>query len=595
MKENAKNKLNNILLRRDSKPKTVREVICCQGLSTTDQNAIVKLYDALVTEDKTRSIDINLIVEEGFPAFEATIGKSNFAKVKKYFGIGVKAPMKHVIKEADLKICLGKLRTIENAQYYITGYKEIIPKIAARLGDAPEEMSVLERAKFIRMYLVIFGGFNFFLEDYTSIQGEGMATTIIDYKKAQVNNKKPFNPEELFFLYEQKVKYYTNESMMYGVMYHEMKRIPDKRTRKEILEFGELNFVDGRFISVNQAPANQTFSSVRNIKRKLHTEPGTFPIELFCFKDMFSQLDLQEVYAVYKILKTTKIESLTKFDTNFRTFEGSRIVDKPYTCYRILGDMAVSGPVEAERFVYLMEFIASEEITMENKHDFEGNPLPKEDVKSYNPGIFLATIDFCNRSGYLSASTPLKRDFEVADIIMAQDKNGAIKQYKEEEISLEELKSKLEITSKFEKEVLGFVKQEAPEKTVARFCKKCGYITELTPEVKDVIENVIVPVNVKAIKKYATDEIGEEELKRQLGFEEKFTEMYFDLKKVDISLIEERLLEIKKPGKKKEINRNILLISFYCYLIDGQIPCGPRNRAPKRNKSLKTSNLRALL
>lgn len=81
-----------------------RRIIPSTHVSKKDQEGIVKLYEILVSRQNIKrmnlgkvrayfptfdDIDINMIVEEAFPAFEETIGAENFAKVKKNFGTGV--------------------------------------------------------------------------------------------------------------------------------------------------------------------------------------------------------------------------------------------------------------------------------------------------------------------------------------------------------------------------------------------------------------------------------------------------------------------------------------------------------------------------
>ena len=61
--------------------------------------------------------------------------------------------------------------------------------------------------------------------------------------------------------------------------------------------------------------------------------------------------------------------------------------------------------------------------------------------------------------------------------------------------------------------------------------------------------------------------------------------MFFDISKIDINLIESELLEAKKStiGKKKLNPKLKLIVLLYCYVVEGQIKCGPKNRVPKRN------------
>ena len=94
-----------------------RQIISREGISKSDCDAVVKLYDALVHGDKRRTVNVTLIVDEAFPRFEETIGQANFQKIKKYFGIGCKPSKMAKIQEKEINALLDQLRTIENAQY----------------------------------------------------------------------------------------------------------------------------------------------------------------------------------------------------------------------------------------------------------------------------------------------------------------------------------------------------------------------------------------------------------------------------------------------------------------------------------------------
>ena len=78
--------------------------------------------------------------------------------------------------------------------------------------------------------------------------------------------------------------------------------------------------------------------------------------------------------------------------------------------------------------------------------------------------------------------------------------------------------------------------------------------------------------------------------------EEEFAEMYFNLKKVEIEKIESFLQDLKRAQTKSDkMRKYATLIKLYCYLVDEKVKCGPKNKVPKGNKGLKTSNLKSLI
>ena len=172
------------------------KVVSFDGISVKDEAGVVRLYNTLVS-DLSKDIDIKLIIEEGFPAFEQTIGVAEFAKVKKYFGID--SSFRGKPRETEVMSLVAKLRTVENATKYISGYKELIENVALRLEDAPEGMSVIEKAKLVRVYMVIFGEYHFFPEDFSFVQvGNKEPQRVLNTENIFRNNKKSFYPEELF-------------------------------------------------------------------------------------------------------------------------------------------------------------------------------------------------------------------------------------------------------------------------------------------------------------------------------------------------------------------------------------------------------------
>ena len=182
-----------------------RKIKCTAEISKADKEGIISLYEALVSRKEIKKmrldiirkhfptfedIDIDMIREKAFPEFERTIGKENFKKVKQYFGIECKKKKNDAREVENL---LSKLRSIENAQYYICGFSDLLTK-CANLLDTNKEYSVMIKAKIVRMYAVLFLCYIYFVEDI----GYGGDR---DKRKAEMNNKLGFYPEELFILY----------------------------------------------------------------------------------------------------------------------------------------------------------------------------------------------------------------------------------------------------------------------------------------------------------------------------------------------------------------------------------------------------------
>lgn len=576
--------------------KPSRNILHYDKVSKTDESAIVSFYDMLVPGDKTRPINIQLIVEEGFPAFENTIGAAEFKKIQKYFGIGCKAN-KNALKNTELTVLIGKLRTIENAQFYLHEYKSLIKDVAARLHDAPESMNTLEKAKFVRMYYTIFVGYYYFAEDFVFLCRKGKTpeedvyTIDIDFDKALKNNSLPYYPEELFDQYKKLIVACKPDRLVFDRICYELNLV-DKKLFKEILHFAELKAnPDGSFESINIVPLGQTFSSIRTIKNRVHPYMGVYPIETFACIERMCAPNFDDMYLLYKICKIMPLEKCSTVKENVKRLEGARITTYERTYYKLVeGEteedcFMVAGELEVNRFESMVKYMAS-----------KGYKIMSSDGKLRDIGLHLAVMNFCNIMHYLDATSPLARELEVSDKLISMDNDGAIFEYLTGKIKEDDLKSRLGIDDAFEKDFFGIEKTVTPEEIVLQFAIDNGYANSSEDVSMELIENVVLLNTEGYFSKYNSEEIDSETLKKRIGFEEDFAEMYFNLAKVDIAAIEAKLLEIKRSySKKGGIKKSALLIKLYCYLIENQVPCGPKNKAPKRNKGLKPSILMDLI
>lgn len=578
----------NVLMRRPNATTQAqtpeRRIICKDDISKAEKEGIIRLYDALAPGDKTRTVNVTMIMEEGLPAFEAILGESGFRKLKKYFGIGCK-PSKISIKEQEIAGLLEQLRTVENAQYYLDGYKQLLEMAAAKLHDAPEDMTMLEKAKFVRMYHTIFVGYFFFAQDFRrtfSFQHKCYYLDV-DFQAAFRNNSLPYRPEEFFTTSKILIESFPDDSLMYDLVCLEFSSL-DKKLQKEILQFAELKITDeGKLVSVNVAPKHQTYSSIRSIKHKVHPEMGVYPMEFFAYKNKIEEMPFEEIYQIYKILRVVPLESF-KIETKKESYmEGSREVLKDRVYYEVCKDFHVSGQAEINRIIRTMEYLSC-----------IGFKIKTSEGKECDMGIYMATFNFLHSMKYIDVTIQPKQEFELAAILIERDTTGAILEYKNGQINEEQLKERLGIDAAFEKEQFGIVQVASPAETATSFAVDNGYAETANSISKQLIENVILPGNEEYFTEFATGEIDEDTLKARIGFEESFAEMYFDLSKVDMTAIENQLQELKRGlAKKGEMKRWALLISLYCYLVEEQVPCGPKNKVPKRNKGLKPANLKA--
>lgn len=557
-----------------------------EKLSKSDETGVIKLYNALVSKECSRPINLKLMVTQGFPAFEETIGAKDFDRVKKYFGIGVKKPLKN-IRVADLKNLIGKLRTIGNARFYLDGFEKMLEDIASKLDGAPDNWNTIIKAKFIRMYEVICCGFYYFFEDcITNPLKHNQNEMVIDYERAIKNNQKPFNPEELFYLYERRIKFYPQKNMIFESMIYTINGI-DSRIFKEIMRFAELKFdsVNG-FTDVNSTIPNQTFGSIRSIKKKVFKEPGLYPIEAFFLKDLILMQNVESLYSAYKMFKVIPLDKFDRIELPIVLLEGSRIVKKTHSCYKIASDFIISGEAEAGRFINLVDTICYKHFKLK---------FSETDQTECDMSLYMSTISFLLLEGYIGYDT-IKEDLEKAKVLIDADKTNALVEYRDDKISAEEVKKRIGIDSKFERENFGVEREIKPEEVIAELVIKLGYVNKEQVD-EDFLTQVLVSGNETKIKELVNEkELTRAQFEKIFGLDPEFTEMFFDLKKVDINAIERKLLDLKKKLAGEQVmKKQKSLIKLYCYLVENEVRCGPKSKVPKRNKGLKPANLKKFI
>lgn len=626
------------------KENETRPVIPYEKLSKGESMGIKRLFEALVPYDKSITIDEKLIWEEGFPAFERIFGEKKVKKLKKYFGIGFNPLCKNLADEKEVRSMICELRTIENARYYLHGFNDLLERFANRLEGAPAEMDTITKAKLVRMYLVIFCSYYYFVEEFDFIPVDVMVEKEVDGEKKMVKEKdiqtvinrqraislgtKTFYPEVLFGLEKIKFDKCGETTIIYDAIMEELKRYKKKANKndyKELLRFAELKSTNGELESINATPSGLTYSAVRRLKIEVNFEPGIIPHEAFSFRTMIGEWLFGDLYTLYKVLKKYSLDELDKRNDELTYIDGSRFATKPYTCYIVVGDNTIAGQSEADRIKWLMEYCEEHGVELKG---------PKGEG-TCNARDYMAAIKFATDMGYLKYENSVIRDMEVAKMLLSMGEAELFVKYKKNLISQDALRDLLGINDQFEEEnfpdmekfavvekaienepvietannvaeefvpeiELVEVKPEEPVvdnltsyDAIVKFAMENGYVASMDEVTQTLVENVIISGNEANVEKFAAGEIDEETFKKRIGFEEEFAEMYFNLKMVDVSKIESKLLDLKRTLAKGNImQKSALVVKLYCYLVENEVKCGSKNKAAKRNKSLKPANLR---
>lgn len=145
-------------IRGSQKPVPKRKVINYEGFTEDEVTVACAIYDTLVTDPDIRGkhpLDVALIINKGYPAFEKTIGIKAWKNLRKYYGIGCESD-KNCLDAEALKGYLFKLRTVENACVYISGYWETLENLYGLLNEFAPIKGVSERQQIITGAKLVF-------------------------------------------------------------------------------------------------------------------------------------------------------------------------------------------------------------------------------------------------------------------------------------------------------------------------------------------------------------------------------------------------------------------------------------------------------
>ena len=580
-------------------------------LGTGDTKALIKFWKLLVPtyEDfilpsaqqpgcaHFYSIDLPLLLKEGLPAFAKTIGEKRLQALLRHCGYGVKFA-RH-LNPKILENDLACLRTIENAQFYLHGFKDMINNMANHLCDAPENMDALTKAKYIRAFYTFFAAGEFFVEELWLNKGQ----LTINYNKWQALNKLYLFPEEMFMLHTLIGK---NVHIRFGAIQFALDQL-DSKLRKKVLEYSELTPIDYP-ITTKQ---NYHFRDFRALKSIIHEEHFFTSYTTFTVKEAFLENKFQNfMIAMLMMLlhPTSEFTPATRFE---RVFEHGQLVGKDIPHYEfsdeILGTFIISGDKERAFYFNLFKYMADQNLTFKGlAYNLETGEAIEDHTFEWQ--VYYALTLFALQRGYISAELPLKQCFENIDILaefyssdddaergMIRSMIGLYWFSEKSDADAEHLANIMGIDATFEKERFGIVQKKTPEEAVLSFAAENNIEIADTQQTLDMINGFWIPYFNDAIVKY-TESGDEKKFKKSIGYDSEFANAYFNLKDVNIPEIQKKLLSLKNSrASDKQMHNNALLIALYCYIIEGNIPCGTKKRLPERVKNLRPDILKTFI
>ncbi len=579
--------------------------------SEADNQAIIKLWHLLVPESEffippctkrlgfidSYAVNIPMIIEKAIPAFEQTIGTQRTQALLRHCGYGVRFP--RTMSPQRLKNEINCLRTIENAQYYLHNFSKLISNLASRLSGAPEAFDTLTKAKYIRAYILFFATNEFFPEELHFYN----KTLITDYSLCDTLNKKEIGPEELFLIFSKLEK--INTIRFSGIEYE--LNLLDNKLRKKVFDLSELTPVT---YPITESVVHR-YKDFREVKIKINVDHCTTSLTFFSVKEIWDEYTFQQLFGRLLVFMLRPLSVFKPAKRTIKTIKTGGILDTEVDYYiyedEYVGTVTVSGESEIARYMNLFYYMSTNKFQLKGiAYDYDNNK--KIENHSFDWQFYHALAHFALQRKYINSKMQIPEAIERINSISLlnnYDDNEKIAVAKQAitdywhsektQYDAQVLADALNIDKKVEKELFGIEEEKTLEEIVLTFAHNNNIDIINQTETLQLIQEVWITNYSDEIEEFGKTK-NEKVFKKAIGFDKEFSAAYFNLEDIDIAKIQERLSDLKRVrADEKVMHANALLINLYCYLVEENVPCGPKKRVPARVKSLKPANLKALI
>ena len=240
----------------------VQRFVDTEGIPQNDVLTYGLIYNALAPGDYEGPISIRMIRD-----FLETVKEKDPKSYQRLINVyDLQVEVKNEKRERSwAESYLDTFRSVENAYQYSLRTKEAIDKMAPKL-DAPEDMSPVERAKWLRMWIIVVKEQSYFWFDYTD---GGKRFDFITSKQSDGNH---FFPEVLVNLERVYFSKLKDGEIVYELLKAFVDNLP-KEAQKAIIRFSEFE---------RNEPDSLMVQRVRENVKKL-----VFPVNWVCSSAYF--------------------------------------------------------------------------------------------------------------------------------------------------------------------------------------------------------------------------------------------------------------------------------------------------------------------
>ena len=413
----------------------LERVIDRDKFSYKEARAYAIIYQNLAPGDVAGKISA-MRVKKFMEEFIQKDNPSIYKKICIFYGLSEDTYQKKHSKINDLiQNYLDGIRSVENAMSYSISFAEAATAMAPKL-DAPEEMSVVERVKWIRLWFIAIRNQEFF---YNEIDGNGQIRGINITR--EVNNMYIF-PESMILLNESFLSKLDDGEILYDMIKAFIDSYP-KDVQRAVYRFAEL---DG----VNRPDSCRLGRIREDVKKKLFPNSWRSSTSFFMCKTGIKYMISKHLEMALLAFKNGGIANMPVFKNEirdvFNNYKRRNVTVYKYGETKVNGrdiELGVSGEQELMLYVNLYKWLVEHPDFKFGKEDKTLEEYGLADLLLNEKELVSAWI---LEQGFANSEEDI--NWEFAKIILAPKENiSMFKDWYEGKLSSAEICEKIGLNS----------------------------------------------------------------------------------------------------------------------------------------------------
>lgn len=383
-------------------------------MSKKEALAYARIYQDLAPEDPYSLISVKR-VQDFLEQILRKAAPGAYQKIITYYKViegddFPKAKIKKIKKQ--IEDCFESSRSLKNAMMYSASFEKAANEMASKL-DAPKEMSVLERVKWLRIWIVLLKDSDLFWAD---LNEKGL---IVGPQISNRVNSLYFFPEVLIHLNNIYFSHLDDEEIILENIQNFLAAYPEE-IQKEVLRFAELDY---------DTPYNLQLGRIRvNLKQQLFPNSCRSELSYFMTKtgiQHFTHEHLRLAVTAYRNGGLPTMPEMTSQIVDvFANFKKKNVNFYKYGEITLKGktiELGVSSAQELEMYVILYRWLLARP---DFKFGIQNKTLAEYGMDNLLADPKLAVSAWILDSGYATDESDI--NWDLAEIILKPNENEAL-------------------------------------------------------------------------------------------------------------------------------------------------------------------------